>query len=252
MKLSKFRSSLLFLFCSFLLVLSSCSYYHINAERVSAIEVNGDNEGDDEIARFIAPYSEKLNKAMDEVIGTAALRMEKKKPESLLGNFLADIVQHAVEENQGTTENLFSVVNYGGIRLDEIPEGDITRRSIYDLLPFENMIVIVEMNQAQLVQFLDHISARGPWPISNALFYKIRSADASAQNIKIHKKPINKSGSYYVAMPDYIANGGDDCSFLKELPRESTGLLLRDAVIDYIMKSDTPCSATIEGRISYE
>jgi len=245
-----------FLLCFYTsILLSSCSYYHISAERVSVIEIseNGDdNEGDEDIANFIAPYSEKLNKAMDEIIGTAEYTLNLQKPESLLGNFLADVVQESCSEQLEEGKKLFSVLNYGGIRINEIPSGPITRGNIYELLPFENMIVIMEMNQAQLLQFLNHISTKGPWPVSKEISYTINSADNTVQNIKIHNAPINNSESYYVAMPDYIANGGDDCSFLKALPRESTGLLLRDAVISFIENSNDPCTAEIDGRITYE
>lgn len=236
----------------FIGILSSCYHYHVDAERVTVLEVSEKSKADADIESFVAPYAEKLTEAMDEVIGRASSPLYLKKPESSLGNFLADIVQEASQINSGKQKNLFSVLNYGGIRVNEIPEGEIKIRAIYELLPFENTVVIMEMNQKELQQFLDHISKRGPWPISKEISYKINSIDSSAMEILINNKPINATDKYYVAMPDYIANGGDDCAFLKEHPRESTDLLLRDAVITYIRNLNGQCTAEIDGRLSYE
>jgi len=232
--------------------LSSCSYYHVSSERVSSVSVNKNSEIDEEINAFISPYSERLGLAMDEVIGTASESIYKAKPESPLGNFLSDIVQSYAIDFTDSKQTLFSVVNYGGIRLSEIAQGDIRTRSIYELLPFENIVVIVEMNKEQLIEFLNHISKRGPWPVSSELSYNISIADTSVNSVMINNEALNKNEMYYVAMPDYIANGGDDCTFLKKLDRESTDLLLRDLVIEYIKEQDTPLSAKVDGRISYE
>lgn len=231
---------------------SSCAYYHISGESASVINVYEDSAAESEIEALISPYSEKLGMAMDQVIGSTSVELYKAKPESPLGNFLTDIVQQSAEQKTAIKENLFSIVNYGGIRLPALPAGDITSRMIYELLPFENYIDIVEMNSEQLQFFLDHISKRGPWPVSAELSYKISLSDSTAKDILINERALDASALYYVAMPDYIANGGDDCSFLKPLKRSHTGMLLRDVIIEHIQNKKSPLSASIEDRVRYE
>lgn len=243
-----FKNSLLILLVS---LGYGCHYYHISGERVTALEVSEDEIADTSISEFIAPYSQKLGEAMDETIGSSAVRLYKAKPESPLGNLLSDIVQTYAIEHSDNKERLFSVVNYGGIRLDELSEGDISVETIYELLPFENRIVIVDMTEKELKVFLDHISRRGPWPVSSELSYKISMIDSSATDIRINDKALIESSTYSVAMPDYIANGGDDCYFLKELKNKDTGHLLRDVVIEFIRNQKEDISSKIEGRIIY-
>ena len=52
--------------------------------------------------------------------------------------------------------------------------------------------------------------------------------------------------TYSVALPDYIANGGDDCEFLTECKRINTGMFLRDAVILELKKNDPSQSIDVD------
>jgi hypothetical protein len=63
---------------------------------------------------------------------------------------------------------------------------------------------------------------------------------------------VSSSRIYKVAMPDYIANGGDNLKMLIPLSRIQTGKLIRDILIEHALetsKSGHEITATIEGRI---
>ena len=56
-------------------------------------------------------------------------------------------------------------INYGGIR-SYLPKGDITIGRIFELMPFDNLIVLQEIKGDTLLSFLNFIAERNGWPIS--------------------------------------------------------------------------------------
>ena len=73
-----------------------------------------------------------------------------------------------------------------------------------------------------------------------------------AKQLKIHGKPIQAEATYRIALPDYVANGGNDCDFLKDIPREDTGQLVRDLLIDEVKEQASKgqrIEASIDGRV---
>ena len=63
----------------------------------------------------------------------------------------------------GTIFHVQCLLN-GGIRLNAVPAGDITRGKIFEMSPFDNIIVLQKLNGKLLQEFLNHISGRGGWP----------------------------------------------------------------------------------------
>lgn len=195
---------------------------------------------------LISPYKQQLDAAMNEVIGRAARSMTKRKPESPLGNWVADVLMTEARNLYGTEVDA-AVQNYGGIRISEIPSGNITVGKIYELMPFDNMLVLVEMNGTQVQQFFNKIAADGGWPVSAEVHFTARGENA--QNLQLSQTAIDPEGQYKIAMPDYIANGGGDMAFLKPLARQNSGMQIRDLLIKYI-RDKTYNNQKIESYIS--
>jgi 2',3'-cyclic-nucleotide 2'-phosphodiesterase (5'-nucleotidase family) len=178
----------------------------------------------------IAPYRKKMEDNMNEVVGVLSKSLTKGSPESTMGNWLADLIHKQSEVKAGKKID-FTLLNLGGLRIPSLPEGKITRGNIFELLPFENTINLMELDSATVVQLFQHIAKKGGWPMSHASFqiYNIKVRD-----IKIGGLPLSNQRKYTVAMPDYVANGGDNTFFLKDLPKLNIKLLLRDATLEYI------------------
>jgi len=186
---------------------------------------------DSTITAVIAPYREKLNAKMDVVIGNAAITLTKQRPESTLGNWVADLMFTSAQEEMKFTPD-FAIANYGGLRIPTIAEGDITVSTIYELMPFDNILVAVAIPGKNLQQLFDKMAAEGGWPISKQVKFAIDGNLAT--DIYVHQKKIDQKKKYWVIMPDFIANGGDNCDFLSEFERKNSNLLMRDAMISYV------------------
>jgi len=201
---------------------------------------------DTSILAMIEPYKSQLDEEMDRVIGTAALDLERGRPEGALGNLVADALAAKAEAYTGTSVS-FALSNSGGLRIPALPKGDITKSDIFELLPFDNVLVILELD-AELMQTLaNHMAAAGGWPVSKGLQFTI--VGSKAEEVRINGQALESGKTYRVAMPDYVANGGSNSDFLVKLPQVSTGRFMRDAVIEYIQEQPQSIQAQVEGRV---
>jgi 2',3'-cyclic-nucleotide 2'-phosphodiesterase (5'-nucleotidase family) len=186
--------------------------------------------------KIILPYKEALDKKMNEVIGYNTYEMVKAKPASTLTNFIADATLAAYKKSTG--KHLDAVIsNYGGIRLNSFGPGDVLVGEIYELMPFENILIVVQVKGREMMLLLNKMAKAGGWPISKGSGFSIK--DSLATNVSIDNAPFDYEKTYAIGLPDYVANGGDDADFLKTLPREETGLLIRELIIQYVKENKT-------------
>jgi 2',3'-cyclic-nucleotide 2'-phosphodiesterase (5'-nucleotidase family) len=204
---------------------------------------------DTALTNLIQPYAQNVNKTMGTVIGFATSSLVKKLPESGLGNFMADCMQQMASKQYHQPIDI-AFMNQGGIRAS-INKGNITVGNVYELMPFDNLLVVQEVKGAVLEQFFQLMAADGGWPISAGSSFVIQNKKAI--NIIINGKPLDPKKLYLTANTDYVANGGSNAAMLKNIPFQNRGYLLRDALIDQIKdltKSGKPIDPKIENRVS--
>jgi 2',3'-cyclic-nucleotide 2'-phosphodiesterase (5'-nucleotidase family) len=200
-------------------------------------------------SRLLAPYKDSLRKSMNAVIGFSVYGLSKKQPESNIGNFMANAMMGMAMQKFNTKVDA-AFVNYGGIR-SYIPKGEITIGKVFELMPFDNLIVLQKISGEVLQQFLNHIASRNGWPIAGIRF---GIKEKQAINVLINGEPINLTKIYTIANSDYVANGGDNCDMLKKLPQQNVNLIFRDALIEYIKQQTAlgnSIDAKTENRIVY-
>jgi len=227
-----------FSFCAIIafLVLTSCKpkqmVQHLADADVSYLRLTEEEPLDQEIEDFIAPYRAEMAKEMDVVVGTIDQQLTKKRPNSNLGNWFTDLLEDSAQDIFPDTEIDFAVQNYGGLRLGSIPPGDITAGKIFELMPFDNTLVCLELDAATTQRLINRIAEYGGWPISRSLGFAIQ--DTFAVDVMIKNEALDPSRTYQVVMPDYIANGGDNCDFLKDQKRQDSGVVIRQVLIKYL------------------
>ncbi len=232
-------------------LLPSCkSYFSVNKTDTQFYKIDKrlDSIKSSKVDSIIAPYKAKLDSKMNEVIGYAEY-MNKQRPESTLGNWVADVVAEKAAEISGQKID-FAVQNYGGLRIPEVTKGPVTLGKIYELMPFQNFVTIVTANGNVTKQFFDRMAQYGGWPISKGVKYKIK--DGKPVDITINGKPFDTYSTYTIALPDYIANGGDKCFFFKDQKKNITAKLIRDVLIEAVKEANAkgkPISSKIEGRV---
>lgn len=233
----------------------SCKVYHEAKTEQELLRITSDSDiaQDEEVKELILPYKQQLDAKMNQVIGVCAKELTKKLPESTLGNWASDAV--LAQCNKQSKRPLdFAFVNYGGLRIPSIPKGEITTGKIFELMPFDNAMVILETDGHVVQQLFQSIAKRGGWPVSKGVVCTI-SKNGELKSVLINGQPLDVNRKYRIGLSDYIANGGDKCSFFKGIPMEETGLKLRDAFLQQVKDTQAKgakINATIEGRIVIE
>lgn len=234
--------------------LSSCqSGYHLTNRTANRIGVDSvAAPADSSLANFLQPYRQGLDKTMNEVLTHSTGRIEKGQPDGPLNDLLTDALLQQASQRYGKPIDC-SHLNFGGIR-NNLPEGDITTGSVFEVMPFDNALVVLTLKGDMLQQLLDHF-AKGSKLVVGGLRAKLH--DGQAQSVQFtNGRTLQPSETYTIAMSDYIADGGDNAVFLANaIKRENINYLIRDALIDYFRqqgKSGQPIKPLSDGRIIVE
>ena len=206
---------------------------------------------DHSIENKITPYRTQLEESMSELVVTASADLPKAKPSSPLGNLLADATKKMAATLLARNIDV-GIMNYGGIRVPSISEGAVTLGNVYELMPFDNYLVVINLSGYQLTEVCHAIAAGGGWPVSGL---KFKITNGLPYQIVINDTPLDFEQQYSVAISDYLANGGDHLDMLRGLPQINTNTLLRDAFLTYfrqIQDNGEALQLNNEMRISYE
>ncbi|NDK54663.1 5'-nucleotidase C-terminal domain-containing protein [Pontibacter fetidus] len=185
---------------------------------------------DPEAEAMIAPYRTQVSAKMNEVIGTAATELRKGDYESPLGNFVVDLMLAQTNKLVATPADMAQTTN-GGLRVP-LPAGPVNVGNVFELMPFENEVVILTLDGSTTKEMFDFAAKTGISPIANAT-YTVK--DGAATDIKIGGKPLDLTRTYTVVTSDYIAGGGDNMTmFKKNLKTEKVGIMMRDMILKHI------------------
>ena len=239
--------------------ISSCGAKKTQLSRVKAknIEITNALAGASEVDAFVKPYREHVQKEMDVVLAYNPVELPKDRNEpslnAAIGNFMADATYEIINPvySKNTGKNIdFVLLNWGGIRTS-LPKGNLTVGSAYEVMPFENKIVVLTMKGEkvkELAQYL--IDKRVPHPLSKQVHLQI-TKDGQITEFTIGGKPFDPNATYIVATSDYLMNGGDAMYFFKGAEAFETGYLARNVLIDYFKKVGT-LEAKKDNRFEYK
>jgi 2',3'-cyclic-nucleotide 2'-phosphodiesterase (5'-nucleotidase family) len=189
----------------------------------------------DSTERTIAPYRAKIKDEMERIIGVSENNMPKAKPESALTNWFGDMFYRQAVRISGESID-FAFSNYGGIRLNEIPKGAISVGLIYELMPFDNHLVIVDIPGHIVIEMFDIFAkTNGGWPVSEQIMATF--SKNTLQNLTINGQEVDPERIYKVATSNFLAEGGDKLEFLIPVRRQDYPVWIRDMMIFDIEES---------------
>ena len=249
------------------ILLSACSTQLVIKSKQNSI-VSVSASPDSLITSIIEPYKIGIDSVMNEVLCVSEIEMTKGRPESLLGNFVTDL---CLDQHSDLAD--ICIMNNGGLR-STLPQGEITRGKIYELMPFENELVILELNTLELFDLIEYILLRGGEPFSGLSVYSTdscmvnssrkilyRQADNILMSVPVIASSCGGEEELYIVSEiketykirvltsDYLANGGDKMSFFNNKNQLKVGLKIRDAIINYC-KSEQTITSKLDGRIT--
>lgn len=218
------------------------------------LPINNEISTKKEIEDFIKPYKEKVESEMNKVLSftTQDLVRTDGELESSLGNLMADMCYqraNPVFKSRTNKDIDFALFNYGGIRAG-IGKGTITTQNAFNLMPFENSLVVVELTPEKIQELVAYlIAGKKGHPLSNQINLTITS---SGHELMINNEPLDTSKNYFVLTSDYLQNGGDKMDFFKNpVNLYKLDYKVRNAIIDYFTEKDT-ISVVLDGRFKIE
>ena len=245
-KLKKYNGFLkLFVIFLTLFFIISCSEKNYNLTKIEGkqLPVTEKNSQIPEIENFIKPYRDHINKDLDSVLAYSPETLDKSigKWQTTIGNLMADICierGNLVFQAREKKNIDLCLLNFGGIRAT-LPKGNVTSRTAFEIMPFENSMVVMALKGEQILEITSYfIKVQKAQPLSGMTFTIAK--DNTAKNILIQGKPVQTNQIYYVATNDYLANGGDYMTFFaKSVQKFDLNYKLRNVLIDYFKQVDT-------------
>ena len=203
-----------------------------------------------QVKRFLAPYLARTEKLLGQEIGSATADIPKamrslRPHSSPLGNLIADAIREFSKSD-------IALQNTGGVRADLL-KGPITHRTIRQILPFANSVIIYRLTGKQVMDIFRTMIANGPGQggVLEVSGITLRIENQRIFEVKVGSKPIVADAIYKVAVNSFLASGGDGYQLFKKFSDKlDSGFYLAPILTNYI-KKHTPISPCTEFRMRW-
>ena len=224
----------------------------IRAGELMAIATSNTVKADPEIAALVTGRRLETEKYTSRVVGTIASDLDSSsRDENALGNMITDAFVEYGRQLGWRTDVAF--YNAAGIRAP-LRAGPVTYGQLYQVLPFANAIVSVDLTGAQLREVLEDAAGRaGRVQIGGGRFV-YRFANAAGQRVlsaTIAGEALDPARVYHVATIDYLLLGGDGHTWFGK----GTNVIYGDVEVDAVaafMTAHSPLDPKVEGRITQQ
>ncbi len=204
---------------------------------------------DKELGPYIEEMQAVAEEGMDTVIGRAGLHLSRlgSGAQNLMGNVVVDAMRAAVNAD-------FAFINLGGIRGD-IPTGPVTYRDVFNVMPFDNQIVLMEIDGKTLKDIIEVRIAFGAAGLRvsrgmEIVYSKERPNHDRVTKLVINGEPWQHDKIYKVATTDFLMAGNARLTMLTKIPEEQLTRYeksLRGALEDYFVQN-SPVMTAIDNR----
>ncbi len=213
---------------------TACSFGLHKTISGNVIAVKDSEKSTNAIDSIVSPYKIELDKEMNEIIGLAEVDFIPARPNSNLGNLLADVMLERGKNTLITTfnsiekTNVVCILNFGGMR-STLNKGNLSLGDVFKVLPFDNQLVLVKMKASSMTQIQAWLKESNGHPIAG---FKVDSSAILTTDDKSFPYE-----DFWIITSDYLLNGGDKAAFFNQkIDVQYPKLLLRDVFIDYLKK----------------
>ncbi|MEQ1869820.1 MAG: bifunctional UDP-sugar hydrolase/5'-nucleotidase, partial [Vicinamibacterales bacterium] len=217
--------------------------------------------GDIATTLVVNEWESKLDVAMDDTVATSTVVLDARNATLRLGESnLGDLVTDLMRAHTGAD---IALLNSGGIRGNRAyPPGPISRRTLFSMHPFNNVICKVEVSGRVLLQALESGVSQWPDPtygrfpqVSGMTMRVVTSAapGARVRDVTVNGAPIDLNRLYTVALPDFVLDGGDGYQMFADsrvLIDKEAGTPINEALEELL--AGRTVAPQLDGRIRVE
>lgn len=232
-----------------LVVLCACGHrtVQVNGCSTEAIAVNVSTDGiqDSAYLEQLAPVKADLEREMNVQLGYAPEPLWVREPECPMLNWASDALWEAAKKVYPGKVDI-AIVNMGGMRCSW-PAGPITRGNVFELMPFDNRLVVLTLKGSDIIELCESFARYGGQGVAGM---RVTVIDGRLADVTIAGKAVNPKADYTVATSDYLSGGADHMDALaKYVKYWNSDLLIRELYIDAVREQDT-VRAAIDGRMT--
>ena len=205
------------------------------SSKAEVIPITASLPDDAEIQKVIAPLAAEIKATFDLPLVQApqGIFRGRRGEENLLGYWVSDVMRQAAQAVIGVPVR-FAITNAGGLRSNLRP-GQLKVADIFEMMPFENELVVIELTGAEVIQVVkEGLVRRGGEPCSGVKAVVEGTPEAATFTLTWDDgSPIDPGATVKVATSDYLYGGGDSIPTLKKGRKPfTTGLTLRQMLLD--------------------
>jgi 2',3'-cyclic-nucleotide 2'-phosphodiesterase (5'-nucleotidase family) len=203
---------------------------------------------DKDVEKIVQETTTQVRKLKEEKIAEFARDYQRKYyREGPVGNMVADAMR-------AETDAEVALQNAGGIQ-NNISSGTFTVGDLFNVLPFDNQLVTMEISGSALLEVLTQSASlyRGVMQVSG-MSYSFANRDEDDYELKwakINGQPLVATRTYFICTNSFLASGGDNFLGFKQGRNLEYGRIQRDVVKDYLaqFKDEWPLELRVEDRI---
>ncbi len=218
-------------------VVSKTSKIHMIDSTLDAIQ-------DTQYLAYLEPIKTELETQLNEAIGYAPKDLEVYQPECPMLNWASDALYEMAKQLCPEQVDM-AVVNIGGMRCNW-GTGNITFRHVFELMPFDNELVVLTMTGKEILALCDVFAKCGGQGVAGL---RMSASKGVLRSAKIAGKDVVPEAYYTVATSDYLSQGNDGMTPLKNYEAMwKSERKIRDLYIEYIQQMKT-VEAKVDGRM---
>lgn len=230
----------------------------------SPVFLNRSIPEDPEIKDLMRPYTDKLHKIVNEIVGYVnedLLAPSCGSRECEIGNFFADAFLDATQELEVSNLTHVSFLLRNMIR-GSIPKGEISRGAVMNVLPFTNTVVTCSLLGKYLIQAFENCMSsfwvvkpfQGPWmPQIAGMKLTLNLTEGIKMKVLIKEGdefvPLEPEKEYQVTTLSFITRGGNGFSMLQKYGKNKTVVGKDSEVLERYIKKRTPITPALDDRL---
>ena len=194
-------------------------------------------EPDQNLVQEISKFESKIDNLLDEVITTSNGQFTHSyMEESTIGYLIADSMLKASGAD-------IALTNSGGIK-SVISPGKVTLRNLYEILPFENNLITVEIPGYELENLIEQSLSNSKTGFLQSsgiecIYSSLNPAGCRIIQIDINDKPLELQATYTVAINDFMYSNSFDWPELAAGKNPKIKGMIRESFKDYLKNQQT-------------